>query len=978
MNQPWEAGQTAPGVQQNVSGSGSIAANLSGGSQLHVGDLNVLADSQYSNVKVDDYGPTTWVNPPQSHELMKVLWEHRLLILAGDLEEKTDCARQIAYLLRAKLEPGTLVRERCPGREPQRIETAFDEKHQTIVLLPEVSPLQIVGYSPRQTRELLRLHKAFAIITTDCNRSDWQIEERSLEASLFRELAWERYYGARLLGDFLTSELRDLRRPAIPDGILPETNDALLVEGMSIEEAAALLQTPGRVRSLAEWIFASQTPPTKAMLVEQVARLSGDEDAVRRWFRQLTERDQLLALGLALFDGLEDATLFEGLEFLVETCWRATDPLLHQFDYCDLERFSAYFKQIPIDGGLMRIESSSPERRRQIFEIVWSVQRRRLLAALPALTEMIRNSAASNEPEAEPNELPPGRDSATTEQAARQAPNQPNRRPIQISNSGASQLHQSLVDSLSLIRLLSVETVEPYLRVLASDRSPGIQRFVARALAAWHEKSPSVLRAGETQPHKSLCDLLADWWSAACRAGADYSVAERLSRRGAYDVSAALRTTIALTVGFAAKYDPPNGLANELCLLIRRLLDDLHPRVREQMLAWTVPLATAFHFVQIADELQQRLLWRDDLMKPVARGAALACALRPDESLAILVRWKAAAQDQPPKCRERLLGAVALTYGYIECEATGPLSPEAILGNLRSLLEEERYPDVRYWMFSALEQQARGRFDTVAALLQDFLAVVTVRDRPLVVRILTATYLSQREALGGGDEEIEVDGKTFAVSTRSARPLTEIEASLYSWMLDESHPIAQQIAVEVFAALGLTTLERTERERRNARQQSPVFTAAQLSPPLPEPQSYSTPLLGRLALRFATRRKPHVRPILKPLLAELIVVGGAPLASIADPSRHERIETLFARWAGVSSKATQAIGRFLQSAFTLYRWRWGLILAGAFLALLLYQLVPPFVGYLETPPSPSIAHDAASPARDNPPAAGTDASGGQR
>src|SRR5690606_6158082 len=100
-----------------------------------------------------------------------------------------------------------------------------------------------------------------------------------------------------------------------------------------------------------------------------------------------------LTIGLLFFDGLPDDQVFAALESLVSEAWRPADPLLSQFDYQDLDRLSAFFNLVDAGADGARIEMSSRQKRRDLLQAVWKLQRRKVLATLPALTAMIKRSS---------------------------------------------------------------------------------------------------------------------------------------------------------------------------------------------------------------------------------------------------------------------------------------------------------------------------------------------------------------------------------------------------------------------------------------------------------------------------------------------------------------------------------------------------------------------------------------------------------
>ena len=939
--------QAAPGAAQSAHVLGDSNTVLTfgaiGGSvfyqEQHINRQHApaVAQGQFFPIRLEDYSTRRWVDPPQAQELVQLLEEHHLLILAGALDEKKDCADHLVHQLCLRLETKgrgkPTVLEKCSGRDPQKIETALDEEEPKILILPDLSPRQIVGQTLVTLRSLLRAHRSYAVLTTENSREDWGIVAGSLDAQLWRELSWETYYGVPLLSRFLRQQLLDSDKK-VPKPVLEHPDPLRLITDISLDDAVKQLRTPSRVHHFCEWLFHAKEPVSKEAIEECLAELQGDDQGVARWYGQFDPRYQLLILGLILFDGLPDEIIFTGLELLVKNTWRSSDPSIPQFDYGDLVQCSAYFKKVESEQGPTRIRSISQERRHCILKLVWNNQRRRLLLALPVLREMIRISVTAAEPdEAEdaPLDTAPEAQAGNGAAAQRQAAG----RALSRSAEDTLQLHQALVDSLGLISRLSPQVVEQHFLDLAADPFESVQRLAARALSTWRDD-------GHEQ---ELLTLLLGWWREACEIWNTDSRIAHLGNRGD-DPFAAVRAAVAFTVGYAARFDRENQLASPLYELLMKVLEDRNPRVKKAA-AQALELAVAWHFRQLEPLLRMRVLHSDDFMDAVARGAAEACSLRTEETIAVLDHWRALARTEkrhsaPNRIspRERLIATVALTYGDIRADrGDWPLGPEILCANLQSILMEEVHPFVRRHAFAAIEKQALQNFELVVRLLQDLLSQIQLRDRPAVVEIFVKTYLYQRQRLNGGDRKLEIAGRSYQVWMESARPLTELEATLYGWLLDSSHPIVQQLAVDVFDRLGKTSLEIGERRMR-ARRPLPVKSPALPGgvDQRPQPQLRPLPILGWLAVFCVAPRKPLVRATLQPLLAEVISLQPLPVppfisqpaARAAEPSPpvelpRPPIDALLQRWNGVPNDATKAVAHLLGRAFSLYRWRWTIL-----------------------------------------------------
>ena len=360
------------------------------GRDLYLGDQYVNQETLYFEPDLSSVEPPAWPTTEKSIELAQALSAQRLIVLAGqDLDDKTMVARHLAWLLRQNLQPGeVMVREWYRALDPQKIETAFHPTGTTILLLPQVLPHH-VGHRLTELRRLLHSSQNYLVITTEGTREEWGIRSGSSEGRFWQEISWETYYGRSFLSDRLMEEL------AASGGRLPEwlprdlQPDSLLAEGLTLEEAAARLRQPDRIRQFAQWL-GTQGASAPRDLLAKLDQLGGDHAAIFHWYRQLDRRDQLLALGLVLFDGLPDGQIFAALEFLVNEAWRQADPNLPLFDYHDLARLGAYFHIAEAGDDGTRIETSSRQKREEILKASWEFQRRRLLTIVPAITRLIK------------------------------------------------------------------------------------------------------------------------------------------------------------------------------------------------------------------------------------------------------------------------------------------------------------------------------------------------------------------------------------------------------------------------------------------------------------------------------------------------------------------------------------------------------------------------------------------------------------
>ncbi len=933
------------------------------GRDLYLGDQYVVQETLFFEPDLEAVEPPAWTTTPKARELARALEKDRLIVLAGqDFDDKTMVARHLAWLLGQKLSGEVRVREWYRSSDPQKIETAFHETATTILLLPQVLPHHI-GHRLTELSRLLNARRNYTVITTDGTKAEWGIRSESPEERLWHEISWETYYGRAFLAETLLKALK-AQNGRLP-GWLPRDlqTGSLLAQGLTLEEVSARLKQPDRIRRFADWLQTEEASP--GALLTQLDQLGGDRLAIFRWYQHLERADQLLALGLVLFDGLPDDQIFAAVEYLVDEAWRRTDPNLPTFDYRDLTRLSAYFHLAEAGEDGTRIETTSRQNRNAILQAAWELQRRRLLAVVPAMTRLIQQFSPT---EAAPEEKTETSDEIAppwAAQLAQMAPSieehplwkrarrrlrkfkkkpsddagrlrftQGSKRELCSSPRRVAQLQRSVVESLSQVGLLSFEAVEASFLELAVDGSAGVQTVVAKALAAWRGQGH----------HARLFQVLQDWWAAGSRTTPPKALEQRKEKGG--DPLAAIRATVVLAVGYALQYDPPNELAPELGRLLEKIVVDTHPAVRQRVLELTLPLAAASHPKQLEPLLRDRLSQDQEQMNAIAFGIAMAYSIRPVDAVRVIDGWRILVRAQDPRpsedltitFRELLLSAVALAYGYVRCDPGLPLlTPQQILSELRSLLTAESHPFVRTNVLMATGLLGLHDFDLVAPLLMDVISQVALSERGNVVSVFVRAYLKQREQLSGGDGEIESGGRTYQIWTRTSRPLTLIETSLYSWLRGGGHRVARQIATQTFAAFAATDLERREAIVGGGQERNrvPAPRAALRVAEDPRRLRRLHPL-GYLIVFLIAPLRRRVRSLLLAVMAEVIELDSAKSSpeALQVAGGPPRANALLDRWSTGDDQEMRRLSRAVRIALSLFRLR-----RAALVAIIICSLV---------------------------------------
>lgn len=933
-----------------------------------VEELHVHALAEFLSPSLDDVKPPAFEVLPVADPLTERLRRQRLLILGGtSLAEKTTIARHLAWYLGASLDHGAgeddlPVQEWIRSAARPRLDAALaEEKQPTIFLLPRVQPYHL-DHDPERLRHMVERAGHYAVVTTDTADSQWGLDNRETARELWVELLPRQVYEPGYLGYFLCNEIHRVEgtlpqevrlreAPPSPRQVL----DLPLVVGLTVGEVVEHLQTPDQISSLVRWIAAAEGRLDAPRLREVVHQLAGDRAAIHRWYRQLDERQQLLALGLALFDGLFDDQLFAALELMMDLVWRPRNPALAAFDYCDLEALTGYFRLTEAAAGGVRVETHSAQQRQALLEVAWKLHRRQLLATLPVLTRLVRQAGDRwstvrerwsgrssrlwqmateafdtlgdrGQPAADPAEGEPKTNEEEGEAAAAAE------RPSGEGEDGnaAGSLHLSrwqrygpanelagtrarkerffavAAEALSHLASLAFHAVESCLMELAADGARDVQVVAARAMARWREQPES---------ERLLFKTLKAWRDEA-------AVKERLRRavnprdRRATNPLAQVRATVALTVGYAVLYDRPNRLHDELQELLAALADDHQPDVRDRFCFQTLPFALSLHRRQL-EPLVEDLVRYTELISPIGLGWAYACRIQPADALGLLDEWRQSCRTATPAnpqvltLRETRLATVALTYGSMSFDGQAAPVPQArAFGELRQILAET-HPFVRQQAVLALVLQAGHSLGEVEAELRASMAAVSLEERNLLLGTFKRLYLEQRRTLSGCDDELPVKEIYYPVWLDGAkRPETGVEKVLRDWLADGSQPVAQQIALEALAVFSATPLDREERKWRKAREEEAEEEARQAAAPVAglarwQPQPLRpTGWVTWVAAAVLTLFELKWRPTLAALAPEMIHLRRS------DPQALEALLTGWPRQGEELEAIRRHLGRF--------------------------------------------------------------------
>lgn len=813
-------------------------------------------EANFFPVDLDYAGPGIMEMPAKVEELCEVWKRQNIIVLGGDhLHEKLTLAHQVAWFLKNHTSVEMEILQWQPSETPQRFLSSMKRYPQhTIFILPDVRPFHL-GHDLMPLKN--GLHGQYVIVTTESRKAQWGQSIGLLSPGVWQEVRQRDLYDESYLVGCLVDELEKSEQ-YLPQNLRLRnwsTEDSLLVGGLSLAETVNRLASPSRIAILVSALRGvEENEVQESWLRDKISQLENDEHSVGRWFRALGDREQLLVLGLTIFDGLFDDQVFAALEVLIDRSWRSWDPLFQHFDYHELSSIGAYFEGIDAGSKISHITCSS-KHRSALLDAAWQLHRRRILSMLPDLVEMVKSSVGSRQNQdkgplfglskllskATKKEREPEPDHSESEagestESSRWISHGP-ARDLFSSPTRGGQLRKAVAGLLSRLSFLSEDSVERILLDLAEDRRQDVQNVSASALAYWYVISTEEARKGSDEGRQKLFELLAEWRSDAFEK--EWVSKQGAGKREAGNSFAYVRATIALTLSYASLYDPPGELSEGFRGLFVELARDRNAIVRDRFCSQTVPMVIAWHFEQLEELIWDELIMEPDYFSGIVEGLVTACALRPSGTLDILERWLANALNLSERSSgtiiasrcEVVLSIIAATFGMIsDDDEPRRTNYKSSFEKLEFIRGESNHSLVLTCVFVSAIHRAETDLEVTEPFLRRLVSSVGLDHREIVIDALTGVYLRQREILGiessvelEANEEsqapcgsILVDEVFFPVWEGNLRPLTHVERMLSGWLIVKSDAI-QQLALASLNSLARTNLDVAERDWQRER-----------------------------------------------------------------------------------------------------------------------------------------------------------------
>lgn len=746
-----------------------------------IGNIYVQQDDEFIEIRLDAYQEPIFPEPLDIQRFLKNLYSQKILILGGrSTVSKDDLARHLAYSFLNEFQrnrgniSGTndlpLVLQwkgrSDPGRTLLHIQRGEQDK-------PVIFLLTGVQSGDLRHNDLVRMQNyvdkspRYVIISTEIPRQEWNLQN----PSVWFDLTGQNLFTPDKLALTLIAHIRAAEE-FMPDG--------LEVEGLESEKPifanfvpvklVARLSTLNRIHGFVSLLRGYEGPLTIdgfRHIVDQAVAIDtiNPEEELHEWYRGRDARTQLLVLCLALLSGLYEDQFFATLDHLYIRVYRQRDPALKAFDYDEMGKLERVLDSVLTESGERIMQIRPPYHRSMLLTECWRNQRRKLIATLPVLVQLTKDSGNYQERDREIHRTPQYRE----------------------------QFRAIASEMLSEIGLLDqgANIIKDALANLAIDQHIEVQLVAASAMASWISDNREA----------TLFQLLNDWQFDSRLQSLLEAIFAHQTEQESQTPQAYMRSTIALTVGYAARFYEDDQFSRELLKIFIELTKDPNKLVLDRVSRYTLPQVTLYHLNQVKDSLITIVTAEDgqdqDLYIWVAASLASAYQFKPADVSALINAWQAVCEHDGSRPininkvteQERLMATIALFYGFVEYN-------ESYFEELNRIINQEKHPFIRTNVVIAVTLQARNNLEKAAPWLQKFLSSVIEKERNDIIRNFRDIYLDQRAKQEGGDTTLLVKNRRYPVWKKAhQRPLTPVEEVMIEWIKDPTYPVAQQVAL---------------------------------------------------------------------------------------------------------------------------------------------------------------------------------------
>lgn len=707
--------------------------------------------------------------------------EHHVFILIGTpAVDKAAVAAHLAWQFGVKHGRPLLQWVRGSGDDARNVLNSIREvQNPSVILLDDISP-QNIAYDARRLIETATRGSHWIIASSQQAEEQWK--DVTSAHCLYRVPKQDitTVYDPDVILSALLEALTDEREhlPFLPPSLSPDT----VLGGLKLGDISRALATPANIRRFLSWL---KQPNVKlASLSVEIERWKQDQlgESIIQWFeRELKPHEQLIAIAMALLDGLLEDQFFVILDQIADAGWGKRHDELASLDYVDLKNMGGFF-QWGEETGYHELRGRFSENRQRglLLEHALKHYRRHLTEALEVLERVVHDSFSYRE--------------FLNTRHGFILYRTPERR---------RRLRDVITQSLTEISWQAMDVSETVLLRLATDPMIEVQSIAAQSISNWLNITPDAITP--------QLKLLSNWQNSASinqlmRLLA--MITGQIDNTSDVDINA-LRGTVVLALGTILMRYPSGKYPEAAFKQLSDMTSVVNSHIAKRVIQ-ILPYLVVTHFhdrsedtdtqrkinAQLIDWLtvlaQQRLL-----SMHVALSLTLVYTSYPDAVKEVIHKFgkmfdQAATSDDQKQAYAYGRATVAYYYGLISqveldpsVNITHKQNHQAVLGILSNKRQNEQHPVVRQALLEAIwlhSQKSLGD-DGLQSAVENAINNLDAQDFEVFVSLFVSTYIEQRKTMSGGDLHIPVREFTLWVWRNPLeRPLTKVEELMTRWL----------------------------------------------------------------------------------------------------------------------------------------------------------------------------------------------------
>ncbi|MEM8530589.1 MAG: hypothetical protein AAGF95_07090 [Chloroflexota bacterium] len=707
-----------------------------------------------------------FLNPQIVTELANRALKQKLLIIASQPDIQADhllpyIAWELREILQRREESEQNFRflECDNQRDLTKFELVTELAHMNsvIIIVPSVSP-QYLEWNLANLQKNLSAAQSFTICSTNIPRETWHLDTN--DNQFWFDLPEALLYSPEFLAEYLTEQLIQHQK-SLPKNLreIIEPDQKLFSEpksSLTLRDIAKKLRTDTNisifVRNICSLTNITEKEIQDLILSSQQCR----SEIIKKWFFNLSRKEQLLALGVSFFDGLAEEQVFSALQILTSTIWQQSGTL-GIFDYLDLKEVFRFF---PITHSSTntrhtKLQGILPNQRQAIIKLGWNEYRVHISRALPWLVQTVKDS------------MKQGASLQDLYGDERQR----------------EQLRNVITATVSDIGAISLDLIQDALLWLVADNVYQVQVVAARILA-------NLYRCGKEEQFFSI---LWNWQSDKRSLVFLEKALEQQYEKGKYDTQQCVDSAIILAVSYVAKFLPSNNIPIEIITILNNMIEDPSERIIIAINTYTIPMLISTHLEQMSEIIEQMLL--NTVFHQALSDSFVRVYKKKDISILynfdkMLKKHTNIPNSNISSSNEEVFAVITRTLiklWYIE--TTTNSKGLEIRKQLQTIFSHKNTPLVREAFLEEVirnHNQDEGHFPSMEKFFCNVLYSIEENEIEEISQIFFNQYIKERKDLKGGDAIYIHNKQAYEVwlDIDHQRPSLPIERRLYTWLVN--------------------------------------------------------------------------------------------------------------------------------------------------------------------------------------------------